>query len=53
MRDRLEQLLDTIPGMFQNNRIPESAFGAAVKVGYFDLKVDCAKYEAEYFCYCW
>jgi protein transport protein SEC24 len=31
-REHLEQLLETIPSMFQNNRIAESAFGAAVKV---------------------
>lgn len=37
MRDRLEQLLETIPSMFQNSRIPESGFGAAVKVRYSDV----------------
>jgi len=25
--------------MFQNSRIPESGFGAAVKVSYFDLRL--------------
>lgn len=29
----MEQLLETIPSMFQSNRNLESAFGAAVKVG--------------------
>jgi hypothetical protein len=33
-REHLEQLLETIPSMFQNNRIQESAFGAAVKVNH-------------------
>jgi hypothetical protein len=32
--EHLEQLLETIPSMFQNNRIQESAFGAAVKVNH-------------------
>jgi len=37
-REHLEQLLETIPSMFQNNRIAESAFGAAVKGAYLALK---------------
>lgn len=40
MRDRLEQLLETIPSMFQNSRIPESGFGAAVKVDSIDSRLD-------------
>ena len=31
-REHLEQLLESIPSMFENNRISESAFGAATKV---------------------
>ncbi|KAL5994533.1 hypothetical protein ACLOJK_024586 [Asimina triloba] len=30
-RQHLEQLLENIPTMFQNNRVAESAFGAAIK----------------------
>ncbi|BBN17285.1 protein transport protein SEC24 [Marchantia polymorpha subsp. ruderalis] len=37
-RDHLEQILEGIPSMFQNNRIPESAFGAAVKGAYLAMK---------------
>ncbi|CAK9882645.1 unnamed protein product [Sphagnum jensenii] len=36
--EHLEQLLETIPSMFQNNRIQESAFGAAVKGAHLALK---------------
>lgn len=32
--DRLEHLLETIPSVFQNTRMPESGFGAPVKVSY-------------------
>ncbi|KAL3680392.1 hypothetical protein R1sor_023348 [Riccia sorocarpa] len=37
-KDHLEQILESIPTMFQNNRIPESAFGAAIKGAYLALK---------------
>ncbi|KAG0560568.1 hypothetical protein M758_10G185600 [Ceratodon purpureus] len=43
VRERLEQLLETIPSMFQNNRIPESAFGAAVKGAYLAMKATGGK----------
>jgi protein transport protein SEC24 len=36
-REHLEQLLETIPSMFQDNRIQESSFGAAVKVGVLQI----------------
>ncbi|XP_031488075.1 protein transport protein Sec24-like At4g32640 isoform X1 [Nymphaea colorata] len=37
-RQHLEQLLDNIPTMFQNNKVPESAFGAAVKGAFLAMK---------------
>eukprot|EP00252_Welwitschia_mirabilis_P020316 TRINITY_DN4950_c0_g1_i1.p1 TRINITY_DN4950_c0_g1~~TRINITY_DN4950_c0_g1_i1.p1 ORF type:complete len:1152 (-),score=243.05 TRINITY_DN4950_c0_g1_i1:556-4011(-) len=37
-RQILEQLLDNIPTMFKENKIPESAFGAAVKGAFLALK---------------
>lgn len=37
-RQHLEQLLESIPTMFQNNRIPESAFGAAIKGAFLAVK---------------
>ncbi|KAL2612677.1 hypothetical protein R1flu_024369 [Riccia fluitans] len=37
-KDHLEQLLESIPSMFQNNRSPESGFGAAIKGAYLAMK---------------
>ncbi|KAL6005839.1 Protein transport protein Sec24C [Asimina triloba] len=37
-RQHLEQLLENIPTMFQNNRVAESAFGAAIEAGYLAMK---------------
>lgn len=37
-RPHLEQLLESIPTMFQNNKIPESAFGAAIKGAFLAVK---------------
>ncbi|XP_058102965.1 protein transport protein SEC24 C-like [Magnolia sinica] len=37
-RQHLEQLLESIPTMFQNNRVTESAFGAAIKAAYLAMK---------------
>ncbi|XP_017698115.3 protein transport protein Sec24-like At4g32640 [Phoenix dactylifera] len=37
-RQNLEQLLDSIPNMFENNRVTESAFGAAIKAGFLAMK---------------
>lgn len=37
-RERLESLLDSVPGMFQNNRVADSAFGAAVKGAYLAME---------------
>ncbi|XP_024381127.1 protein transport protein SEC24 C [Physcomitrium patens] len=42
-RDHLEQLLETIPSMFQNNRIPDAALGAAVKGAYLGMKATGGK----------
>jgi protein transport protein SEC24 len=47
VRDRLEQLLESIPSMFQNSRIPESGFGAAVKVSYMDPRLTLATRKLE------
>ncbi|CAM6106579.1 unnamed protein product [Calypogeia fissa] len=38
VREQVEQLLESIPSMFQNNRIPEAAFGAAVKGAFLAMK---------------
>ncbi|XP_047956910.1 protein transport protein Sec24-like At4g32640 [Salvia hispanica] len=37
-REHLEILLDSIPGMFQDNRTTESAFGAAAKAAFLAIK---------------
>ncbi|CAA6663980.1 unnamed protein product [Spirodela intermedia] len=37
-RQRLEQLLENIPTVFEKNRIAESAFGAAIKASFLALK---------------
>ncbi|XP_010929766.3 protein transport protein SEC24 C [Elaeis guineensis] len=37
-RQNLEQLLDSIPNMFENNRVADSAFGAAIKAGFLAMK---------------
>ncbi|PQM35755.1 protein transport protein Sec24-like [Prunus yedoensis var. nudiflora] len=37
-RQHLEQLLDSIPNMFQNSKIAESAFGAAIKAAFLAIK---------------
>ncbi|RDX93911.1 Protein transport protein Sec24-like, partial [Mucuna pruriens] len=37
-RQHLELLLESIPTMFQNNRISESAFGAAIKAAFLAMK---------------
>ncbi|CAN6362943.1 unnamed protein product [Urochloa humidicola] len=37
-RENLEQLLESIPSMFENNRVADSAFGAAMKAGFLAIK---------------
>ncbi|XP_068661634.1 protein transport protein SEC24 C-like [Aristolochia californica] len=37
-RENLEQLLESIPSMFQTNRVAESAFGAVIKAAYLAMK---------------
>ncbi|KAE9611541.1 putative von Willebrand factor, type A, Zinc finger, Sec23/Sec24-type, sec23/Sec24, trunk [Lupinus albus] len=37
-QEHLELLLESIPTMFQNNRISESAFGAAIKAAFLAMK---------------
>uniref|UniRef100_A0A0E0MFF9 Protein transport protein Sec24-like CEF n=1 Tax=Oryza punctata TaxID=4537 RepID=A0A0E0MFF9_ORYPU len=37
-RENLEQLLESIPSMFENNRVADSAFGAAMKAGFLAMK---------------
>ncbi|KAJ1256697.1 hypothetical protein BS78_K333200 [Paspalum vaginatum] len=37
-RENLEQLLESIPTMFENNRVADSAFGAAMKAGFLAMK---------------
>lgn len=37
-RQHLEQLLDSIPNMFQNNKVADSAFGAATKAAFLAMK---------------
>lgn len=37
-REHLKQLLNSIPTMFENNRVAESAFGAAIKASFLALK---------------
>ncbi|XP_062201899.1 protein transport protein SEC24 B-like [Phragmites australis] len=37
-RENLEQLLESIPNMFENNRVADSAFGAAMKAGFLATK---------------
>ncbi|WOL14443.1 protein transport protein Sec24-like [Canna indica] len=37
-RRSLEQLLENIPSMFENNKVADSAFGAAIKAGFLALK---------------
>ncbi|KAM0843352.1 hypothetical protein ACQ4PT_057756 [Festuca glaucescens] len=37
-RDSLEQLLESIPSMFENNRVADSAFGAAMKASFLAMK---------------
>ncbi|KAF0896612.1 hypothetical protein E2562_026314 [Oryza meyeriana var. granulata] len=36
--ENLEQLLESIPSMFENNRVADSAFGAAMKAGFLAMK---------------
>ncbi|KAK4765115.1 hypothetical protein SAY86_026205 [Trapa natans] len=42
-RQHLELLLESIPTMFENNRIAESAFGAAIKAAYLSMKITGGK----------
>ncbi|KAG2557595.1 hypothetical protein PVAP13_8NG220200 [Panicum virgatum] len=37
-QENLEQLLESIPNMFENNRVADSAFGAAMKAGFLAIK---------------
>nr|CAD1818545.1 unnamed protein product [Ananas comosus var. bracteatus] len=37
-RQNLEQLLESIPNMFESNKVAESAFGAAIKAGFLAMK---------------
>jgi protein transport protein SEC24 len=37
-RDSLEQLLESIPSMFENNKVADSAFGAAMKASFLAMK---------------
>ncbi|XP_062197191.1 protein transport protein SEC24 B-like [Phragmites australis] len=37
-RENLEQLLESIPNMFENNKVADSAFGAAMKAGFLAMK---------------
>lgn len=37
-RDSLDQLLESIPSMFENNRVADSAFGAAMKASFLAMK---------------
>ncbi|CAN6333808.1 unnamed protein product [Urochloa humidicola] len=37
-RENLEQLLESIPTMFENNRVADSAFGAAMKASFLAMK---------------
>ncbi|ONK56215.1 uncharacterized protein A4U43_C10F5310 [Asparagus officinalis] len=37
-REHLEQLLDSIPTMFESNKVAESAFGAAIKASFLAMK---------------
>ncbi|WVZ51990.1 hypothetical protein U9M48_003086 [Paspalum notatum var. saurae] len=37
-QENLEQLLESIPTMFENNRVADSAFGAAMKAGFLAMK---------------
>lgn len=37
-RENLEQLLESIPNMFENNRVADSAFGAAMKAAFLAMK---------------
>ncbi|CAM0950023.1 unnamed protein product [Alopecurus aequalis] len=37
-RDSLEQLLESIPSMFENNTVADSAFGAAMKASFLAMK---------------
>jgi protein transport protein SEC24 len=37
-RENLEQLLESIPIMFENNRVADSAFGAAMKASFLAMK---------------
>ncbi|XP_062203524.1 protein transport protein SEC24 B-like [Phragmites australis] len=36
--ENLEQLLESIPNMFENNRVADSAFGAAMKASFLAMK---------------
>ncbi|KAK3120056.1 hypothetical protein QOZ80_9AG0680740 [Eleusine coracana subsp. coracana] len=42
-RENMEQLLESIPNMFENNRIADSAFGAAMKAGFLAMKATGGK----------
>ncbi|XP_010252184.1 PREDICTED: protein transport protein Sec24-like At4g32640 isoform X2 [Nelumbo nucifera] len=42
-RQHLEQLLENVPTMFQNNRVAESAFGAAIKAAFLAMKTTGGK----------
>ncbi|XP_042467739.1 protein transport protein Sec24-like At4g32640 isoform X1 [Zingiber officinale] len=37
-RQSVEQLLESIPSLFENNKVSDSAFGAAIKAGFLALK---------------
>uniref|UniRef100_A0ACD5XZH4 Uncharacterized protein n=1 Tax=Avena sativa TaxID=4498 RepID=A0ACD5XZH4_AVESA len=37
-RDSFEQLLESIPSMFENNKVADSAFGAAMKASFLAMK---------------
>ncbi|KAK4761134.1 hypothetical protein SAY87_006027 [Trapa incisa] len=42
-RQHLELLLESIPTMFENNRIAESAFGAGIKAAFLAMKISGGK----------
>ncbi|GJN25091.1 hypothetical protein PR202_gb12878 [Eleusine coracana subsp. coracana] len=42
-RENLELLLESIPNMFENNRVADSAFGAAMKAGFLAMKATGGK----------
>jgi hypothetical protein len=44
----LEQLLENIPNMFENNRVADSAFGAAMKVYFYLFVLYSISFRYEY-----